>query len=324
MITISYITSRPEPRFDWFFQSLAAQLQPGDDIEIIIVDFFAQVGDSWNHKDVADRRMKAFAATAPIDDRCSGVHWDAPKPTVWQGPHRLPRDNWWAAANARNTALCLARGDWWACVDDRCVLLPGWMAAVRDAVKGKYAIVGPYEKRTGITVKQGIIEHAGIVTGVDSRLQYIWEHYSMHKSLGNPYSAPGEWFYGCSFALPVEWALKVNGFDETCDSSSGEDYIFGLMLQNNGFELRLDTRLMIIEDRTPEFIGPAMLRKDKGQSPNDKSHALLARLKGQKRAQHPWDIRTIRNGVLRGAGWPGANWPMTDWYDGEPVHNFTA
>jgi GT2 family glycosyltransferase len=320
MITISYITSRPEPRFDWFFDSLNAQLKPEDDIEIVIIDFQDQ---RLKEGDTNHRKKYPFAPSPPSNIRRPELTWTAPKPTVWQGLHRLPADNWWAAANARNTALCLARGDWWACVDDRCVLQPGWMDALRDAVKGNYAVIGPYQKRTGVTVENGVIKHGGIVTGEDNRLDYVSNHLKMHQHLGNPYSAPGEWFYGCSFALPVEWALKVNGFDETCDSSSGEDYIFGLMLQNNGFELRFDTRMMVVEDRTPEFIGPPMYRKDKGKSPNDKSHALLAKLGGQKRAQHPWDIRAIRTNMLKGGAWPKADWPVTDWYDRQPVKDFT-
>lgn len=322
MTTIGYVTSRPEPRFDWFFSSLRAQLRPSDELELVIVDFYAQPCDSWTSEDVRIRENKVFA-----DAYASGLDnqttWVRPKPTVWAGPHRITNQNWWAAANARNTALCLARGDFWAMVDDRCVLMPTWMEAVRQARQEHYAVCGPYQKRTGITVENGAIKHAGIVTGEDNRLQYVREHYDIHEHLKNPYSAPGEWLYGCSFGLPTEWALKVNGMDETCDSSSGEDYIFGLMLQNNGYPLYYDTRMMIVEDRTPEFLGPPMIRRDKGQSPNDKSHALLTKLKGQRRAQHPWDLNLLRTSVLSGGQWPHATWPTTDWYDGQQVKDMT-
>jgi hypothetical protein len=315
LISIGYVTSRKEPRFDWFLDSLRRQLQSSDDVEIILVDFFAQPCDDWTRENVDWRGIQLSRAVHKLS-----VRWSPPKPTVWSGPGRLPKDNWWSAANARNTALCLARGDFFACVDDRCVLMDGWMEAVREAVKGQYVVCGPYQKRVGITVKDGVIEHAGIVTGEDNRLAYIKEHY---QSLANPYSAPGEWLYGCSFGLPLEWALRVNGFDETCDSSSGEDYIFGLMLQNNGYPMYLDTRMYLIEDRSPEALGVPMVRKDKGVSPNDKSHALLAKLRGQRRAQHPWDIRDLRTRVQKGAPWPKAFWPTTDWYDGQPVKEMT-
>lgn len=320
MITIGFITCRPEPRFDWFFDSLARQLKKDDHVEIVLVDFLAypQQRDDWQQR--AASIQKAFTNTQwTWGPGHVSYRWLAPKPTVWAGPHRLTKDNWWHAADARNTVLCAAEGDWWAQVDDRCVLLPGWMEAVRDAIAGNYAICGPYEKRTGITVENGLIRHSGIVTGSDNRLQYIKDHYDLHHHLGNPYSCPGEWWYGCSTCVPLDWALAVNGYDETCDSSSGEDYIFGLMLQNNGFEIRFDTRLGIVEDRTPEFIGLTMHRKDKGHSPNDKSHALLAKLRGQRRALHPMDMTTVRRNFLEDGTWPAATWPVSDWYDGEPL-----
>lgn len=322
LLTISYITSRPIPRFDWFFESLRLQLRPGDDIELVIVDFFAQACDGWTEEDVEQRLVETESQF--VASGIGGLLFHVPpKPTVWAGPYRVTKHNWWHASGCRNTALCMANGDWFACVDDRCVLLPGWMTAVRAAMADTYAVVGTYEKRTGITVENGVIKHGGIVTGEDTRLAYVNEHYSIHAHLKNPYSAPGEWFYGCSFALPLEWALRVNGFDETADSSSGEDYLFGLMLQNNGFELRFDLRMAMVEDRSPEAIGTPMLRKDKGTSPADKSHALLAKLRGQRRAHHPWDLRAIRANTLRGAPWPNPDWPVLDWYDNQPVKDFT-
>ena len=311
MISISYITSRPEPRFDWFFSSLAAQLKSEDDVEVTVVDFFAYDDN---------RRYEVFRPAA--HHQVPNVGWIAPKPTVWQGPNRLPKDNWWAAANARNTALCVAKGDWWACVDDRCVLMPGWMDAVRDAVKGNYAIIGPYQKRTGITVENGFIKHAGIVTGEDNRLDYVNHHYTLHESLKNPYSAPGSWWYGCTTCLPVEWALKVNGYPEDiCDGLGSEDSLFGLTLQNNNFEIRYDTRFYIVEDRTLEFLGQVMRREDKGEigTARDKSHAALAKLQASKTSLNSFDIRRLRESVLRGEPWPKPSALPYDWFDKQPL-----
>ena len=316
ILSVAFITARKHPEFRWFLDGLHRQVQAGDAIEVIFVDFYAQACDGWTNDDVKRRQDEVMEAN---NGRFQCI-WMPPKPTVWQGPNRLPKHNWWAASNARNTAICMASGDFFACVDDRLVLGENWLEGVRAAEKGKYVAVGAYEKRTGITVENGVIKHAGIVTGEDNRLQYVKQHY---RHLKNPYSCPGEWFYSASFALPMEWELKANGFDETCDSSGGEDSIHGLMLQNNAFPIFYDTRMMVIEDRTPEFLGETMIRKDKGVSPNDKSHALLARLRGHKRSQHPWDIRTIRTNVQRGMPWPEANWPTTDWYDGEQVKDMT-
>ena len=91
--------------------------------------------------------------------------------------------------------------------------------------------------------------------------------------------------FGCTFALPLEWALQMNGFEEGCDGLSMEDVIFGLMLKNNGFRIDYDPQMRMIEDRTEGEISAGHgvgrrfeARQDKGVS-NPKatrSHKPLA------------------------------------------------
>jgi hypothetical protein len=296
-LTVVMITARPEPEYNWWVDSLSRQW---DFPKLIVVDALTQRGiQNWKHVNLTKV---------------------SPKPSVWQGIHRLTKQDWWATANARNTGICLCDTEWIGFVDDRLVLMPAWLHAVKDAMEGNYVVCGPYEKRTGMTVEGGVIKHGGIVTGEDTRLKYVNEHWTDPRHhLTNPYQCPGEWTYTASLALPLEWALAVNGFDETSDGSSGEDYIFGLMLQNNGFPIKYDTRMMVVEDRTPEKLGTPMIRRDKGVSPNDKSHALLNKLRGLKRSIHPWDIRAIRNEALKGKPFPIPTGPTVDWYDGQPL-----
>lgn len=124
VLTIAYMTNRREPRVDWFFASLARELSTAaagelGNLRCVVVDFWA---------DESGRRA-AFAALAPAGVELVHV---PPKPTVWQGPHRLTGRDYFAAASARNTALCLAPDGWIAYVDDLSVLMPGWLAACRD------------------------------------------------------------------------------------------------------------------------------------------------------------------------------------------------
>lgn len=297
-LTIAYITTRYEPRVEWFLDSLHRQ-PGGDDCDIIIVD-------PWR--------------PTIYNGRFRQVH---PKPTVWQGPHRLTKQDWWAASNARNTAICLCNTEWIGFVDDRSLLLPTWLEAVRAAMIGGYVVCGPYEKVDNLQVEDGLAVKMDKREGKDSRVQYVQDHYLHHKHLTNPYDAPGEWTYGCSLALPLEWALQVNGFSEDMDGASGEDYVFGLMLQNNGFPIKFDLRLGIIEDRTPGRLDPTMIRKDKGVSPNDRSHWLLARHRYLKRAPHQWDLRQLHALAAAGRPWPVSSWPNRDTYDGEPLSTMT-
>lgn len=314
-LTVAYITARKEPLLDWFIESLALQIKPTDKIRIIVVDFYAQACDDWTEKDVAGRiaEATAIAEKCGLADRFKIV---PPKPTIWAGPHRITSENWWAACNSRNTAICLCETEWLAFCDDRSVLLPGWLRGVRRAMKGGYLVAGSYEKRHSVTVESGVIRHAGIVTGEDGRRK----EYAAQGGIG-AVRCPGQWVFGCTFALPLEWAIAVNGVDETCGGISMEDVIFGLMLENHGFPMCYDPTIQMVEDRTVEKLGKPMRREDKGKSPDDKSHAMLAMLRGSKRAMHTWDLKAIRESVLiKGEPFPvPPKTPYVDWYDGEII-----
>lgn len=291
-LTVVFVTARKSPCIGWFLDSLYRQQKTGDDIKVIAVDLY--------HKGVVTS---------------GNVTVTEPKPTVWQGNHRLTKENWWATSSALNTGICLCKTEWVAFQDDRAVLLPGWLDCIREAQSGKYAVFGSYEKRHGMKVENGVIVHGGIVTGEDSRKKYVMEH----RAGAAPTPAPGEWCFGCTLALPLEWMLQINGWDEMCDGLSMQDVCGGLMLANNGFDLRYDHRMAIVEDRTPDQCGDVMIRKDKGASPNDKSHALLAMLRGRKKAGHKFDLRQVRNTILAGGDWPKPWGPTVDFWDSQPL-----
>lgn len=294
-LTVAFITSRPEPRFEWFFESLTAQCgeeQP----DIIVVDL---------HYDLA-RRFKVFDANNRQFKRVLHV---LPKPNVWQGKHRLTKEDWWAKSNAMNTAICLCRTEWIAFVDDRCVIMPGWSKAVERAMTGNYAVTGSYEKREEMVVEKGIIKSPGKVIGVDSRNPY-GQNREAERTFG------GSWFG--MFALPLRWLLEMNGIDETCDGIGSEDTVTGNMIAQNGHDTFFDPMMKVIQDRSRPDSGTP-LRTDKGVSPNDKSHALLVKIGASKRAVHTVDICGIRNIVQSGGDFLIPTHPTVDWYDGESL-----
>lgn len=306
-LTIAFVTSRNQPMARWFVDSLNQQCRQHSEIRSV------RSGPN------AVTRIRCFGLDnveyLAIDfQSTSGIRRYDPKPTVWQGPHRLTRDDWWAMANARNTALALCQTEWIAFLDDRCVLCPGWLDAISRAINDNYAVCGAYEKRHNMKVENGVIVEPGTVSGQDHRLLHIRE-----RGLNVPYACGGEWWFGCSTALPLEWALQINGYDESCDSLGMEDVIFGLQLQNAGYPIRYDPAMMIIEDRTPDHSGPIMKRTDKGTSPNDKSHALLAKLRHLKRSTNLFDLRELRDLACRGEPFPIPTGPTIDWYDGQPL-----
>lgn len=292
-LTLVYHTSRTSPRLKWFFDSL--NLQAGSEpISVIIVDLWAHDQERvTNHKKIAGRDITVTL----------------PKPTVWQGKHRITKEDWWAASNSRNTGICLCKTEWIAFLDDRSVLLPGWLDTIKDAQTHGYAVCGSYEKVHHLIVEDGKVISYEETDGKDSR----------KGDAKGAVKAPGQWWFGCTNALPLEWALTVNGWDETCDGLSMEDVIFGLHLQNSGFPIFYDQRMKILEDRTPGQLGTPMRREDKGKSPDDKSHKMLAMLQGLKRSMHQWNLREVRDLVLNGNPFPISTEPKVDWYDGQPI-----
>jgi hypothetical protein len=298
-ISIGYITSRLNCQIDWFIDSLLPQLRPDDWVEIFVVD----------------RWTTGRAPMRPVT-RNVWVAFVEPKPTVFSGQHRVTKEDWWSKSNSINTFLCWANHDYVVMVDDRCVIGPEWMDAVRRACAGKYVMAGAYQKRTGMTVENGIIKHGGIITGEDTR----------GAGRSGLIRCGGEWFFGACTGATLEQWLKINGAPERCDGMSFEDVICGILMQNNGFPMYYDRLALVIEDRTPELIGPAILRSAKERHPHDtgdKAHTMLNQVRaGRQRSDNGYEIRELRQLVYHGGKFPLPDPEQKDWFDGQPIKEF--
>lgn len=305
-MNIAYMTSRREPCIRWFFDSLHRELN-GDytTMNIIVVDLYA---------DEPGRRDSFKAVShAPL------THV-APKPNVWQGPHRLTKRDWFAAANARNTALCYCDATWIAYVDDLSVLMPGWWNSVQQAMDGGYVVFGAYEKVRQLQVENGVVTHA--------------EHTNAGRDTRKPpgakgaIGADGGWLYGCSLAAPVHSLLHINGWCEDCDGMGTEDYVTGLVLQRAlNPQFRYDTRMVTWESEEGHHTEPSLRRTDKGVSPADKSHAILSRaISGPETFDNhmgPEGLAGLRKRILSGEPFPIPTEPTRDWYDGQLIAEMT-
>lgn len=283
-LTICYITGRKEPQINWMIEDLGKQLHPKDEIDLVVVDTF---GRSAQALGIPSARFKRVVVSRP-------------KPNIWQGPHRITAKDWWANSNARNTGIVLCKTDFIAFLDDRCHLGPQWLETVRRAEHKRDAvIVGAYDKH----------ENGKVTT--DHRLKQCP---SGKRNCG------GGWLYGCTFALPLEWCLEANGFEEGCDGLSGEDYIFGFMLENNGHRIDFMPMMFVSLERSSAH-GNVYVRLDKGTSPRDKSHAALARFRSRKRSEFTPDLRALRDHIARGGAFPipDPKGDHRDWYDNAPI-----
>lgn len=289
-LTVIYTTSREHCELQWVIDSLKHQLINGEKINLVIVDGFGDGLLAFNHPDEIQHK------------------WSKPKPTIWQGQQRITSQDWWAKSNALNTGIAICETEWVALLDDRCVLTPGWLQAIREAMDKNYAVCGAYEKRKGMQVEDGKITVEGDVIGRDSR-----------EPSGKRGCGPG-WWFGCTGALPLEWVLQVNGWPEDyADGLSFEDVLFGHLLDNNKFHIQYDPAMKIIEDRSTEFIGAPMRRTDKGVSPNDKSHKVLDIFRSLKTSGNSYDLRALRESVLAGNPFPAPTASHVDWFDGAEI-----
>ena len=184
-LTICMTTSRMEPCIFWMLDSLNAQISKDDEVHVL----FIWLGCVPCEMSVGSYKFKSIRSTTP-------------KPNVWQGDHKLTKDSWWAVSNSRNTALCLCKTDWILFLDDRCVLQPGFMDAVREAMTGKYRGPYRYEKRQKMVVENGVIKDQGILQSVDSR-----ETHRGHIGGQIPFPCPGRMAIRCCLLMPLECKL---------------------------------------------------------------------------------------------------------------------
>lgn len=281
MLTIAYCTARLDPKIEWMLDSLAVETA-GDfsQIQIVIIDYHANPfgGRQAQHE---ERREYITRAIDHAGIPHENFTWSAPKSNPWQGKHRQTRDDWFNVANSRNTAICLADGEWILFLDDLSVLQPGYYAAACQAAQNPKCItLGAYRKVNELVVKDGVIvsckgniTDSGFDAGMDSRRK----HAPGDKVKMN---CPPEWHFGYVMG-PLQAYLDVNGWVETDTAGlSFEDVPTGINLGKKGYSFRYDPRMMAYESDELHGIGKGMKKADYGVSPKDKSHAVLDRARG--------------------------------------------
>lgn len=302
-LTIIYVTNRRQSRLDWFISSLRRErLVNGDpQVDVVVVDHF---------KDTSSLLCVTQGNLAHVP----------PKPNVWNGPHRLTKEDWFAAGNSRNTGLCFVRTPWVAFVDDLSVLMPGWLTAALLATKVPGVITcGAYRKVKNLVVDpSGDISFTHFEPGVDNRQRHVDPELSGKLA----FKCGGSWLYGCSLVAPLEAFLQVNGWcEDWCGGIGFEDVVTGLVLENAGFKFRYDTRLMTFEAEDLHHVEKPFKKTDKGVSPQDKSHAVLDRVRHLKRFDNFFDLRAMREQILAGQPFPVPTEPVVDWYDQQPIRD---
>jgi len=316
-ITIGYLTSRKDCKFEWFADGLVRELRLVSEVldtkqvQVVVVDT-----KLWPYPDNnPEQRKKQFKDI--VDERFTFAHIP-PKPSVWQGPNRLTQRDYFCAANSRNTVFAAATGSHVVFVDDLSVLLTGWISGHLHAAKHRYVLCGMTSKHRNLVVdREGyLVKHDAHLHGIDSRLRHI------HEDGVRDCSA--EWLYGGTFSVPLEAALQVNGQDEIYDSQGGEDYDFGIRLGRAGWSVRINRNCGTIESEELHHVESPMVRLDKPVSVDGpySSNTLLNRL---LRNNNTWTIGNqfnlseLRKQVLSGEEFPVIAQPDRHWVDGQPL-----
>jgi len=302
------ITARTAPRLDWLCEAIVKQRQASDVLRLLVVDALG--------RSILELVPEAHLTDGAFNEGRAVL----PKPNVWQGEHRLAPRDFFANANARNTALCYCQDDYIAFLDDRVRLGPTWLETVRRGYRERTSMLcGPYDK-----IEDGPVDTNNVSRAVTPGTRLSIDHRKEIKP-GGMRDAPGGWLFGGNFAGPIEWLLDVNGHEEGCDPTGQEDCILGLMLASRGRRIEFSIAMAATQDRTGDVHVPAFPRLDKGPSPRDRSHATIDRFAVRRRTEFTPDLRALRARVLgrelQPFPIPDPLHDHRDWWDNLPIRD---
>ena len=299
--SLSYITSRKNCELKWFADSLCNQCG-ADFPQVIIIDSCLWDADYKERvKELQDIVAGRFVFEA-----------HPPKPCVFAGPHRLTQRNYFAAANTRNTAACYARHDYIAWVDDLSVLMPGYIDNLRHAVEHRYVVAGAYKKAFEMVVEGGELKSARFTPGGTDSRWHLADSCNLVKIGGGQ-------LFGCSFGMPMEIFLELNGQDEMFDSLGGEDYAAGLGLDKMGVPIWYNRHLYTVESEEGHSQGPIYLRLDKGLGKSSLDLLEKRRAHGPRAMGNYFELSELRQKILAGEPFPVPTKPDKHFWDGQPL-----
>lgn len=342
-VTIVYLTNRRVPKWEWFVASLNSQI-PEEmrwGIELLFID-----GLLWD-KSVTSETRDEIALSNPlwhdterkreIQQLCggkfSGLHIP-PLPCAWQGPFRQTSKDWFCAGNARNTAVVVARNPYLVYVDDLSVLTPSWFNQVLHAALDGYVVCGAYKKvkQLKVTPDGKVESYEKYPAGVDAR----WDR----GSDGGVVPWHGTAMYGCSFGLPLEAMLEVDGNDNACNGQGFEDYELGIRLERAGWPFFYNRNMLTLESDELHKDGTKLPMERKAVTPDRlpknyesyrhpnhderhmSDHVVLNRVCNETDRIRPIigsNLRSLRERYQATGLVPIPRSPETDWRDGMPL-----
>jgi hypothetical protein len=319
MLSILTCTGRQNPQFKTLADTIAfaaGRLVPlmrdPNWLEWVVVDM-----QLWQNPEA--RRQELSDAVA---GRIRTVHVP-PKPTVWQGPHRLTKKDWWALNNARNTGLCYVTQPHVVLLDDCCAVTPEWLYWHLLAAQRKTALAGSFRSVT----------HAEIVDGMIVNVKPYDEgdHRAIQTQSLSPVRCGGGWLYGLNCSFPLEAALEIDGYDETYDGQGGsEDSDHGVRLDRAGVKVFYCAQAplyQLMETHEEVCHSKARMQKTRVLAGDGLEHYaneyLIEILHGRTgyRPLTPTLLPVLREWAQAGEELPFIKYPVMDWRDGEMLED---
>lgn len=347
-LTIIYCTSRRTPQWTWFVDAICRQadFDQRRHLQIVFVD-----GNLWDLKMPVDPRPSEIKLADPlfhdtdrrleleliVNNRLDYQHIP-PLPTVYQGPFRLTKADWFCASNTRNTGFVAAKYGYVLMIDDLSLPGPGWLDQGLHAAHHGYPVAGMYKKVKKLVVNDGLVESfEEFPEGVDSRWGY-----------GSP-NGIVEWdgsIYGCSFGVPLAKALDIDGFEMACCGAGGEDYDFGIRLRRSGAKVMLNQNLFTMESEEGHHVQETMSMRARerrhvtrenlpaayesyqharADERHMSDHVLLNRVLNEARVTPilPQNLRGQRDKFLHTGYVDVPTGPVCDWRDNSPLSDIT-
>ncbi len=237
-ITICYITARRQPMFKWFIETLISQY-PNEivDDEILIIDHFIDYDVN------REENLKKL-----VNGRFEYTHI-SPKPSIWIGKYRKTSRNFYDGPNTRNTGFIVCDTEYLVFVDDLTVLMPNWLQYHKRSAERKIIFSGAYDKVSDIVFNENKFQ-SYTAKNCDCRL--------IHQQSDDDINSWGGWAFGTNTGFPIEYILKVNGYDEFLGARrGGEDCNIGVRLENAGFKDKFfyNKNCLTIEDGELHYTG---------------------------------------------------------------------
>ncbi len=235
-ITICYTTSRMEPMFDWFFDSLISQYSDKNVTDkIIIIDSYAEI-----QSDRLDNIKEK------VNDRFKYIHLP-PKPSIWRGKYKKTKGTYFDLSGTRNTGMIVCDTEYIVYIDDLSVLMPNWLSYHKNAALHKNILAGSFDKVDNIKFENNKF--------ISCDRKYM-DQREFHQQTDEQINIGGGWLFGANAGYPLEYLIHVNGHDEFYARRGCEDCNLGIRLENAGFKNKIfyNKNCLVIEDEKLHYV----------------------------------------------------------------------